>query len=166
VKILKGGRTGLLLFENSGALNQIRQLSTVDLRSNGGRRARAPWTRPWARSTSPPWTIPLKRRGTRPGPSIADPRVLDACVRRAAATTPETGAARRRLAGNSPAYSNSLLRAPIRAHAGSTRSWGACEQALGVREVARASTAAGAGRGRIGLAGDLAGRLKRARKGK
>jgi hypothetical protein len=32
--------------------------------------------------------------------------------------------------------------------------------------VAWASTAAGAGRGRIGLAGELAGRLKRARKGK
>jgi hypothetical protein len=32
--------------------------------------------------------------------------------------------------------------------------------------VARASTAAAAGRGRIGLAGELAGRLKRARKGK
>jgi hypothetical protein len=32
--------------------------------------------------------------------------------------------------------------------------------------VARASTAAGAGRGRIGLAGELAGQLKRARKGK
>jgi hypothetical protein len=40
VNILKGGRTGLLIFENSGALNQNRQLSTVDLRSNGRWRAR------------------------------------------------------------------------------------------------------------------------------
>jgi hypothetical protein len=36
----------------------------------------------------------------------------------------------------------------------------------GFRETVRAPTAAGAGRGRIGLAGEPVGRLKRARKGK
>jgi hypothetical protein len=42
VKILKGGRTGLLKFENSGALKKKGRGRTVDLRSNGWRRARAP----------------------------------------------------------------------------------------------------------------------------
>jgi hypothetical protein len=59
----------------------------------------APWTRPWARSMGPPWTSHLNRRGTRSPPSARDPTALDECKRRAAATTPETGAARWRAAG-------------------------------------------------------------------
>jgi hypothetical protein len=35
VNILKGGRTGLLKFKNSGALKRNGQPSAVDLRSNG-----------------------------------------------------------------------------------------------------------------------------------
>jgi superfamily I DNA and/or RNA helicase len=56
VKILKGGRTGLLKFKNSGALKEKGRSRTVDLRSNGGRRMRAPWTAPWTRCTGPRWT--------------------------------------------------------------------------------------------------------------
>jgi hypothetical protein len=76
-------------------------------------------------------------------------------MRDAAATSPETEAARRCLAGNSPAHPILLLRAPFRAHVGSTRSWGAHKQAKGVRGMARASTAAGTGWGRRGYSGEL-----------
>jgi hypothetical protein len=46
IKILKGGRTGMLNRKNSGALYQDCQRRTVDLGSNGRRSARAPWTAP------------------------------------------------------------------------------------------------------------------------
>jgi hypothetical protein len=48
---------------------------------------------------------------------------------RAAVASPGTGAVRRCLTGDSPAHPILLLRAPFRARVGSTRSWGACEQA-------------------------------------
>jgi hypothetical protein len=64
--------------KSSGALKQNSQISTVDLRSNGYRRARAPWTAPCARCTGPRWTGRLKRRGTRSWPSARDLTAQDA----------------------------------------------------------------------------------------
>jgi hypothetical protein len=63
VKILKGGRTGLLKFKNSGALEEKGRSRTVDLRSNGRRRVRAPWTASCTRCTGPLWTALSKRKG-------------------------------------------------------------------------------------------------------
>jgi hypothetical protein len=45
-RILLGGRTGMLKQNYSEALKRKCQSSTVDLGSNGCRRARAPWTAP------------------------------------------------------------------------------------------------------------------------
>jgi hypothetical protein len=128
-RILKGGRTGLQKYKSSRALKQNGQPSAVDLRSNGHGHTRAPWTAPCARRTGPRWTAPFKRRGTRSRLSVQDLMALDVCTRWAAAASPETGAARRCLAGKSPAHPILLLRAPSRAHVGSTRSWVAYEQA-------------------------------------
>jgi hypothetical protein len=83
----------------------------VDLRSNGGWRKGAPWTRPWARSMGPPWTSHLNRRGTRSPSSARDPTALDECVRRAAAMTPGTGAERRRAAAARRREPSTALRA-------------------------------------------------------
>jgi hypothetical protein len=45
-RIFLGGRTDMQNCENSGALKRKCKGSTVDLGSNGCRRARAPWTAP------------------------------------------------------------------------------------------------------------------------
>jgi hypothetical protein len=52
----------------------------VDLRSNGYRCARVPWTAPCARCTGPRWTGRITRRGTRSGPSTQDLTALDVCT--------------------------------------------------------------------------------------
>jgi hypothetical protein len=85
--------------KSSGALNQNGQPSTVDLRSNGHRLARARWTAPCTRCTGPRWTARFKRRGMRSWPSARDRTAQDACKRWAAATSPESGSAGRELAG-------------------------------------------------------------------
>jgi hypothetical protein len=90
------------MFKRSGALKQIRQLSAVDLRSNGHGCTHAPWTAPCARRTGPRWTVPLKRKGyliwavraRSDGPGHARAG--------ATASTPECGGARQGLAGASP----------------------------------------------------------------
>jgi hypothetical protein len=53
----------------------------VDLRSNGCRRARAPWTAPCTWCTGPRWTTLSKRRGTRSRPYIADRTAENVCKR-------------------------------------------------------------------------------------
>jgi hypothetical protein len=99
VNILKGGRTGLLIFENPGVLNQICHSAPWILDPTAGvarvhrgpGRGRGPWVH-----RGPPL---FKRKGMRSQPSARDLTALDECVRRAAAMTPGTGAARRRAAG-------------------------------------------------------------------
>jgi hypothetical protein len=126
--------------ENSGDLKGKRQSSTVDLGSNGCRRARAPWT---ARIT---------RRGTRSQPSARDLRAQDACERDAAATSPESGGARRGLTGVAPGRHS---RPSTRPQASPKRRGGASARDRGVKGGDRASSAAGAGRGWRGCSGEL-----------
>jgi hypothetical protein len=128
----------------------------VDLRSNGCRRARAPWTAPCARCTGPWWTGRLKRRGTRSGPLVRDPTALDACKRWAAATSPESGGARRGLAGVGPGRRS---RPPLRPRGGAKRRGDACTRVRGVYGGYCASSAASTGRGWSGHSGELAGML-------
>jgi hypothetical protein len=71
----------------------------------------------------------------------------DACTRRVAASTPETGAARRRSAGVSPGGGS---RRPKRAWVVATRSGGARAHIHRFRAGVRASTAAGTKRGQRG----------------
>jgi hypothetical protein len=86
-------------YKSSGALNKNGQPGTVDLRSNGYGRARAPWTASCSRCTGPRWTGRITRRGTRSGSSTQDLTALDVCTRWAAAASPECGGARQELAG-------------------------------------------------------------------
>jgi hypothetical protein len=53
----------------------------VDLRSNGCRHARAPWTAPCTWCTGAQWAALSKRRGTRSRPYIADRTAENACKR-------------------------------------------------------------------------------------
>jgi hypothetical protein len=69
---------------------------------------------------------PLTRKGTRSCPSIADITAQVACKRGATASTPECGGAWWRVHRHGPI---SLHKTPIRARAGSTRSWEARERA-------------------------------------
>jgi hypothetical protein len=126
----------------------------VDLRSNGHGLARAPWTAPCARCTGPRWTARFKRRGTRSWPSARDRTAQDACNRWAAATSPESGGARRELAGVGPGRRS---RPPLRPRASAKRRGGACARDRGVKGGDCASPAADIGRGRSGHSGELAG---------
>jgi hypothetical protein len=127
----------------------------VDLRSNGHGLARAPWTAPCARCTGPRWTARFKRRGTRSWPSARDRTAQDAC-RWAAAMSPESGGARRELAGVGPGRRS---RPSTRPQASAKRRGGACTRDRGVKGGDRASSAAGAERGWRGCSGELAGTL-------
>jgi hypothetical protein len=142
--------------KSSGALKQNGQPSTVDLRSNGHGLARAPWTAPCARCTGPRWTARFKRRGTQSWPSARDRTAQDACKRWAAATSPESGGARRDLAGVGPKRRS---RPPLRPRVRAKRRGDACAHVRGVYGGYRASPAAGTGRGRRGHSGELAGTL-------
>jgi hypothetical protein len=96
----------------------------------------APWTWPWARSMSPPWTNHLNRRGTRSWPFARDLTALDECVRRAAAMTPGTGAARRRAAGARRREPSTALRATTLTMGWRKMMWGSlrtCSWALQAR---------------------------------
>jgi hypothetical protein len=138
--------------ENPGTLNQNRQSGTVDLGSNGCRCARVPWTAPCARCTGPRWTGHSKRRGMRSKPSARDLKAQNACKRRAAATSLESGGARQGLAGVAPRRRS---RPPFCPRAGAKRSRGACARDREVYGGNCASTAAGTGRGRSGRSGEL-----------
>jgi hypothetical protein len=143
-------------YKSSGALNQNHQSGTVDLRSNGYRCARVPWTAPCARCTGPRWTGRITRRGTRSGPSTQDLTALDVCTRWAAAASPERGGARRELAGVGPRRRS---HPPLRPRARAKCRGGACARDRGVKGGDRASPAAGTGWGRRGCSGELAGTL-------
>jgi hypothetical protein len=110
----------------------------VDLRSNGHGLARAWWTAPCTRCTGPRWTGRITRRGTRSGPSTQDLRAQDACKRDAAAASPESGGARRGLAGVAPGRRS---RPSTRPQASAKRRGGACARDRGVKGGDRASSA-------------------------
>jgi hypothetical protein len=120
--------------KSSGALNQNSQPGTVDLRSNGHGFARARWTAPCNRS------------------SARDRTAQDACKRWAAETSPESGGARRELAGVGLGRHS---RPSTRPQASTKRRGGACVRDRGVKGGDRASSAAGAGRGRRVCSGEL-----------
>jgi hypothetical protein len=126
----------------------------VDLRSNGCRRARAPWTAPCARCTGPRWTGRIKRRGMRSGPLVRDPTALDARKRWAAVTSPESGGARRELAGIGSGWRSRPLARP---QVSSKCRGDACARVRGVYGGYCASPAAGTGRGQSGRSGELVG---------
>jgi hypothetical protein len=142
--------------KSSGALNQNGQPSAVDLRSNGHGLARARWTAPCARCTGPRWTACFKRRGTRSWPSARDQTAQNACKQWAAVTSPESGGARRELAGVGPRRRS---RPSTRPQASAKRRGGACARDRGVKGGDCASPAAGTGRGRSGRSGELVGTL-------
>jgi hypothetical protein len=124
----------------------------VDLRSNGHRCVRVPWTASCARRTGPRWTGRITRRGTRSGPSTQDLTALDVCTRWAAATTLESGGARRKLAGASPVRRS---RPSFRPRVGAICCAGACARGHGVSGNDWASPAASTVRGRRGHSGEL-----------
>jgi hypothetical protein len=142
--------------KSSGALKQNSQISTVDLRSNGYRCAHAPWTAPCAQCMGPRWTGRLKRKGTRSWPSARDRTAQDARKRWAAATSPESGGARRGLAGVAPRRRSRPLARP---QDGSKRRGNACARVRGVKGGDCPSPAADTGRGRSGRSGKLVGTL-------
>jgi hypothetical protein len=84
--------------------------------------------------------------------SMQDPRALDVCVRDAAASTPESGGTRQGLAGVAPGLRSLPSTRP---QASAKRRGGACARDRGVKGGDRASSAAGAGRGRRGRSGEL-----------
>jgi hypothetical protein len=87
---------------------------------------------------------------------VRDPTALDVCKRWAAATSPESGGARRELAGVGPGRRS---RPPLRPRAGAKRCGDACARVRGVYGGYCASPAAGTGRGQSGHSGELAGTL-------
>jgi hypothetical protein len=117
-------------FKRSGALKQIRQLSAVDLRSNGHRCTRAPWTAPCARRTGPRWTVPLKRKGYLISAVCARSDGPGQTRAGATASTPECGSARQGLAGASPGRRS---RPSSRPRVGAKCNAGACARDQGVR---------------------------------
>jgi hypothetical protein len=119
--------------------------TATDSRGRGGPR-RAPGARVHG---GPPR---LNRRGTRSWPSARDRTAQDACKRWAAATSPESGSVRRELAGVGPGRRS---RPSTRPQASAKRRGGACARDRGAKGGDRASSAAGAGRGRRGCSGEL-----------
>jgi hypothetical protein len=139
-------------YKSSGALNQNHQSGTVDLRSNGYRCARVPWTASCARCTGPRWTAPFKTKGYAILAIRARSNGPGRVQARAAAASPERGGAQRELAGIGPGRRS---RPPLRPRAGAKRSAGACARDPGVKGGDRASPAAGTGRGRRDCSGEL-----------
>jgi hypothetical protein len=94
-------------------------------------------------------------------PPAQDLTAQDVCVRDAAASTPECGGTRRKLAGVAPGRRSQPLTRPQ----DSTKHRGdACARDRGVKGGDRASPAAGAGRGRSGRSGELVSAPKCARR--
>jgi hypothetical protein len=144
----------LLIFANPGTLNQICHFApwisdpTVDGARvhRGPGRGRGPWVH---RGPSP-----FKRKGTRSHPFARDLTALIKYMRRAAATTPEGGGARRELAGVS---SGRRSRPFLRPRARAKRCGDVCALDSRLYRHDWASPAASTVRGRRGHSGELAG---------
>jgi hypothetical protein len=134
-----------LLIKTASPAPWISDPTATDSRGHGGPR-RAPGARVHG-------GLPrLNRRGTRSWPSARDRTAQDACKRWAAATSPESGGARRELAGVGPGRRS---RPPLRPRARAKCRGGTCARDRGVKGGDRASSAAGTGRGRRGCSDEL-----------